>query len=180
LVTCINIRHFVLINAYVALSVKEPGSVLIGNRFDTFIVKREHSISLIWDVGEVGGYPMPGLEGRGRAIPSQAGRSDNLPGVCNEQGPTAKAKVCSELYGNIEKPAEMTGSVETYSSVKTTCQQVTDCNTDYIYMRPHTDRQYVPLDPQRYTNNQDAFVKLIGWAGNLTTSGRKFQGILKD
>lgn len=53
-------------------------------------------------------------------------------------------------------------------------------NTDYIYMRPHSDRQYVPLNPDRYTNNQDAFVKLIGWAGNMTTSGRKFQGVLKD
>jgi hypothetical protein len=53
-------------------------------------------------------------------------------------------------------------------------------NTDYIYLRPHTDRQYVPLNPDRYTNNQDAFVKLIGWAGNMTTSGRKFQGVLKD
>jgi hypothetical protein len=51
-------------------------------------------------------------------------------------------------------------------------------NTDYIYLRPHTDRQYVPLNPDRYTNNQDAFVKLIGWAGNMTTSGRKFQGVL--
>jgi hypothetical protein len=53
-------------------------------------------------------------------------------------------------------------------------------NTDYIYLRPHTDRQYVALNPDRYTNNQDAFVKLLGWAGNMTTSGRKFQGVLKD
>lgn len=53
-------------------------------------------------------------------------------------------------------------------------------NTDYIYLRPHVDRQYVPLNPDRYTNNQDAFVKLIGWAGNMTTSGRKFNGVLKD
>jgi len=53
-------------------------------------------------------------------------------------------------------------------------------NTDYIYLRPHVDRQYVPLNPDRYTNNQDAFVKLIGWAGNMTTSGRMFQGVLKD
>jgi hypothetical protein len=51
-------------------------------------------------------------------------------------------------------------------------------NTDYIYLRPHTDRQYVPLNPDRYTNNQDAFVKLIGWAGNMTTSGRRFQGVM--
>jgi len=53
-------------------------------------------------------------------------------------------------------------------------------NTDYIYLRPHTDRQYVPLNPDRYMNNQDAVWKLIGWAGNMTTSGRKFQGVLKD
>ncbi len=52
-------------------------------------------------------------------------------------------------------------------------------NTDYIYMRPHTKRQYVPLSPDRFSTNQDAMVKLIGWAGNMTTSGRKFQGVLK-
>lgn len=53
-------------------------------------------------------------------------------------------------------------------------------NTDYIYLRPHTRRQYTALSPDRFSTNQDAMVKLIGWAGNMTTSGRKFQGILKD
>lgn len=53
-------------------------------------------------------------------------------------------------------------------------------NTDYLYMRPHSKRQYVPLSPDRFSTNQDAMVKLIGWAGNMTTSGRKFQGVLKD
>jgi len=52
-------------------------------------------------------------------------------------------------------------------------------NTDYIYMRPHSRREYVPLSPDRFSTNQDAMVKLIGWAGNMTTSGRKFQGVLK-
>jgi len=52
-------------------------------------------------------------------------------------------------------------------------------NTDYIYMRPHSQREYVPLSPDRFSTNQDAMVKLIGWAGNMTTSGRKFQGVLK-
>lgn len=51
-------------------------------------------------------------------------------------------------------------------------------NTDYIYMRPHSKREYVPLSPDRFSTNQDAMVKLIGWAGNMTTSGRKFQGAL--
>lgn len=53
-------------------------------------------------------------------------------------------------------------------------------NTDYIYLRPHAARQYVPLNPKRFSTNQDAMVQLIGWAGNMTTSGRKFQGVLKD
>lgn len=53
-------------------------------------------------------------------------------------------------------------------------------NTDYLYLRPHSKRQYVPLSPDRFSTNQDAMVKLIGWAGNMTTSGRKFQGVLKD
>jgi hypothetical protein len=51
-------------------------------------------------------------------------------------------------------------------------------NTDYIYLRPHAKRQYVPLAPDRFSTNQDAMVKLIGWAGNMTTSGAQFQGIL--
>ena len=53
-------------------------------------------------------------------------------------------------------------------------------NTDYIYMRPHSKRQYTALGSERFSTNQDAMVKLIGWAGNMTTSGRKFQGVLKD
>lgn len=52
-------------------------------------------------------------------------------------------------------------------------------NTDYMYMRPHSKREYVPLSPERFSTNQDAMVKLIGWAGNMTTSGRKFSGVLK-
>lgn len=52
-------------------------------------------------------------------------------------------------------------------------------NTDYIYLRPHAKRQMVPLSPDRFSTNQDAMVKLWGWAGNMTTSGRKFQGVLK-
>jgi hypothetical protein len=51
-------------------------------------------------------------------------------------------------------------------------------NTDYIYMRPHVARQYVPLGADRFATNQDAMVKLIGWAGNMTLSGAKFQGVL--
>jgi hypothetical protein len=52
-------------------------------------------------------------------------------------------------------------------------------NTDYIHFRPHKDRNMVPLSPnRRYATNQDAEVQILGWAGNMTTSGRQFQGRL--
>jgi hypothetical protein len=51
-------------------------------------------------------------------------------------------------------------------------------NTDYIFFRPHKDRNFVPIGGERQSVNQDAIVKLIGWAGNLTSSGSQFQGVL--
>lgn len=51
-------------------------------------------------------------------------------------------------------------------------------NSDYIFYRPHSDRDMVPLEPDRFSVNQDAMVKLIGWAGNLTISNRRLQGVL--
>lgn len=52
-------------------------------------------------------------------------------------------------------------------------------NTDYLFLRPHKDRNMVPIGGDRQSVNQDATVKLIGWAGNLTCSGAQFQGLLK-
>jgi len=50
-------------------------------------------------------------------------------------------------------------------------------NCDYLHYRPHSQRNMVPLSPnRRYSTNQDASVQILGWAGNLTTSGRMFQG----
>ena len=50
-------------------------------------------------------------------------------------------------------------------------------NCNYIHYRPHSARNMVPLSPnRRYATNQDAEVQIIAWAGNLTTSGRMFQG----
>lgn len=51
-------------------------------------------------------------------------------------------------------------------------------NTDYIFWRPHKDRNMVPLDPDRYSVNQDAMVKLIGVAGNMTMSNGFLQGVM--
>ncbi len=50
-------------------------------------------------------------------------------------------------------------------------------NTDYIFFRPHAQRNMVPLSPnKRYATNQDAEVQILAWAGNLTCSGAQFQG----
>jgi hypothetical protein len=51
-------------------------------------------------------------------------------------------------------------------------------NTDYLFFRPHSDRNMVPIGDDRYAVNQDAMVKLIGFAGNMATSNRSLQGIL--
>lgn len=51
-------------------------------------------------------------------------------------------------------------------------------NTDYIFWRPHRDRNFVPIGGERQSVNQDAIVKLIGVAGNLTSSGPQFCGVL--
>lgn len=53
-------------------------------------------------------------------------------------------------------------------------------NTNYIFLRPHKDRNMAPLDPDRFSVNQDAMVKLTGWAGNMTLSNAFLQGVLKD
>ena len=52
-------------------------------------------------------------------------------------------------------------------------------NTDYIYWRPHTERNMVQLHPDRHSTNQDAMVKLIAFAGNMTLSNAFVQGVLK-
>lgn len=49
-------------------------------------------------------------------------------------------------------------------------------NTNYIHWRPHARRNMVPLDPDRFSVNQDAMVRLLGWAGNVTISNCFLQG----
>lgn len=51
-------------------------------------------------------------------------------------------------------------------------------NSKYIFFRPHRDRNFVPIGGDRQSVNQDAVVKLLGWAGNLTCSGAQFNGVL--
>lgn len=53
-------------------------------------------------------------------------------------------------------------------------------NSKYLFFRPHRDRNFVPIGGDRQSVNQDAIVKLMGWAGNLTSSGARYQGVLSD
>ena len=51
-------------------------------------------------------------------------------------------------------------------------------NTDFLHWRPHSQRNMTVLNPDRYAVNQDAFVRLIGFAGNMTASNRQLQGVI--
>lgn len=50
-------------------------------------------------------------------------------------------------------------------------------NTNYLFWRPHSARDMVPLEP-RQSVNQDSSVSLLVWAGNLTCSNRSLQGVM--
>lgn len=52
-------------------------------------------------------------------------------------------------------------------------------NTDYLFLRPHKNRQFVPLE-DRNSLNQDATVIPVVWAGNMTCSNRSLQGVIID
>jgi hypothetical protein len=50
-------------------------------------------------------------------------------------------------------------------------------NTDYIKYRPSSRRNMVPLENVQ-SINQDANVRLVVWAGNMTASNNQLQGVL--
>jgi hypothetical protein len=48
-------------------------------------------------------------------------------------------------------------------------------NTNYLFLRPYPERDMKPIGDDRFSTNQDAMVKLIGWAGNMTMSNAFLQ-----
>jgi hypothetical protein len=50
-------------------------------------------------------------------------------------------------------------------------------NTDYIFLRPHRERNFEPIGGDRFSTNQDAVIQLVGWAGNMTMSNAFLQGV---
>jgi hypothetical protein len=51
-------------------------------------------------------------------------------------------------------------------------------NTKYLFFRPHSDRNFEPIGSDRAPLNQDATIKLIGFAGNMTMNVAFLQGVL--
>lgn len=51
-------------------------------------------------------------------------------------------------------------------------------NSRYLKYRPHRDRNFNAIGPKRMSVNQDASVKLMGWAGNMTITNRRMHGVL--
>ena len=52
-------------------------------------------------------------------------------------------------------------------------------NTNYLHFSTASGRNFQPLGGKRFSTNQDAFVQLISWAGNATTSNRSLQAVMK-
>jgi len=50
-------------------------------------------------------------------------------------------------------------------------------NTDFIYLRPHSTRNWVPME-KKTSVNQDATIVPLVWAGNLTMSNAALQGVI--
>lgn len=50
-------------------------------------------------------------------------------------------------------------------------------NTDYVFLRPAKDRNFVTLD-RKSSVNQDATVVPLYWAGNMTLSNSSLQGVI--
>ena len=50
-------------------------------------------------------------------------------------------------------------------------------NTDYLFLRPHVDRNFVTKG-ERTSVNQDATIVPMFWAGNMTTANRSLQSLI--
>jgi len=51
-------------------------------------------------------------------------------------------------------------------------------NDDYIYFRPHSGRNFKVIGGDRANVNQDAIVRIMAWAGNMTISNPSLQAVL--
>lgn len=52
-------------------------------------------------------------------------------------------------------------------------------NTDYLFLRPHEQRDVVNVEGEMDSINQDAVVRRLLWMGNMTCSNRFMQAVMK-
>jgi len=51
-------------------------------------------------------------------------------------------------------------------------------NSQYLYCRPSSERNFDVIGGDRANVNQDAIIRLYGWAGNMTVSNRSLQAVI--
>jgi hypothetical protein len=51
-------------------------------------------------------------------------------------------------------------------------------NSDYVFYRPHSGRNFKVIGGDRANVNQDAIVRIMAWAGNMTINNSSLQGVL--
>jgi hypothetical protein len=51
-------------------------------------------------------------------------------------------------------------------------------NLDYLFYRPHSARNFKVIGGERTNVNQDAIVKIMAWAGNMSSNNLSLQGVL--
>ena len=73
-------------------------------------------------------------------------------------------------------PPELSSSLSSVGGVPTSYMYFV--NSKYLHWRPAANRNMVPLSPDRFSVNQDAMVRLLGWAGNLTISNCFLNGVI--
>lgn len=88
---------------------------------------------------------------------------------------TEKAKLGFPTVQFMDADVVLDGGIGGFATQKTAYF----LNTKYLYWRPHSARNMVPLNPnRRYAVNQDAEVSILAWAGNMTSGGPQFMGRL--
>lgn len=108
-----------------------------------------------------------------QAIQRITSETDASSGFANLQfsggGMRAKVVLGGGLSGAVSSSVSSSGA---------TSAHMWGLNTDYIFFRPHVRRNFVPIGGERQSVNQDAIVKLVGWAGNLTVSNSSLQTVV--
>ncbi|PKR55407.1 phage major capsid protein [Thalassospira marina] len=69
------------------------------------------------------------------------------------------------------------GNISVFFDSECPAEHMYFLNTDYLHLRPSKGREFTP-SKERMSVNQDAMVKPVFWAGNMTCSNRSLQGVI--